>query len=142
MAIPTILSGAAGRALKALTPLTTPTKGLEALRVVHRAMPEMTRALGDDAAKVLGKKLFDASRSGSTRSAASREQVRIGLDMLEAAARSTAQKRIAIGTLAVGGALAGLLALRGVGAGGDHGTPMAPGPLGGDRAPAGSGTIV
>lgn len=129
MALPTILSGAAGRALKSLQPLTTPTKGLDALVVVHRAMPDMASALGDDAAKVLGKKLFDASRGGSTRTAASREQIRLGLDELQSAASSTATKRIVIGSLAVGGALAGLLALRGLGSGSDS-IPMAPGPIG------------
>ena len=141
MAIPTILSGAAGRALKALTPLTKPTDGVNAFVLVGRAMPDVKVALGDDAAKALHKVLYRATRSGSTRTAASREQVRIGLDTLEAAAKSTAQKRVVIGTLGLGGALAGLLALRG-GAGGSDSIPMAPGPIGGDRAPADHGTSV
>jgi hypothetical protein len=137
MAIPTILSGAAGRALRTLTPLsTTNTQGLDALVLVNRALPDMVSALGDDAGKALGKRLFDASRSGSTRTATSREQVRIGLDELQSAASSTATKRVVIGSLAVGGALAGLLALRGAGSGGDS-QPMAPGPIGEDRAPTG-----
>lgn len=114
MTIPTILSGAAGRALKALTPLTTPTKGLDALVLVNRAMPDMKAALGDDAAKALGARLFDASRSGSTRSAASREQVRVGLETLEAAAKSTASRRGMIGgSLTLGGSIAGVVGLAG-----------------------------
>lgn len=142
MAIPTILSGAAGRALKALTPLsTTNTRGIEALAVVTRATGDITKAIGDDAGKALAKRVFDASRSGSTRSAASRDTIRAALDTLEGAAKSTAQKRVLVGSLAVGGALAGLLALRGLGSG-SHSTPMAPGPIGGDQAPAEHGTLV
>ncbi|MCW2922017.1 MAG: hypothetical protein JWL76_1891 [Thermoleophilia bacterium] len=136
-----ILTGAAGRALRTLTPLTTPTKGLDALVLVHRATPDMAKALGDDAAKALGKKLFDASRSGSTRTATSRETIRLGLEELSDAASATARKRMVIGTLGLGGALAGLLALRGAASGGNS-VPMAPGPIGGHDAPAEHGTSV
>jgi hypothetical protein len=138
MSIPSILTGAAGRALRSLQPLTTPTKGLDALVVVQRAMPEMAAALGDDAAKALGRRLFDASRSGSTRTAASRETIRLGLQELESAARSTAKQRVIIGSLGIGGALAGIIAVRNAGSG--RGEPMAPGPLPGHGAPGGGGS--
>jgi hypothetical protein len=139
MSIPSILAGAAGRALRSLQPLTTPTKGLDALVVVQRAMPEMAAALGDDAAKALGKRLFDASRSGSTRTAASRETVRLGLQELESAARTTARKRLFIGSLGISGALAGIIAVRNAAGSGGGGDQIAPGPLPEPGAPGGGG---
>ena len=51
---------------------------------------------------------------------------------LQASARRTAAFRITVGALGVGGAIAGANALRNAG---DHGTPMAPGPLNEPGAP-------
>ncbi|MCW2927547.1 MAG: hypothetical protein JWM86_1515 [Thermoleophilia bacterium] len=128
MSMPTILTGAAGRALRTLTPLTKPTGPIEALRIVHRAMPDMASALGADRGRTLGKAMFDASRRGSTHSAAGREQIRLGLDELAGAASDTARRRLVFATaLGAGGAVAYAASHRSTGEGEQI---WAPGPIG------------
>jgi hypothetical protein len=105
MPYPTILSGAAGRALQTLRPLAKPTDPFRALKLLTGAKPDMVVALGAERARTIGKSMFEGSRTSKT--AVGREQVRLGLDALQEVATQTARKRTIIGGATLGSAFAG-----------------------------------
>ncbi len=185
MAIPMILSGAAGRALRTLEPVAAmgghvdnvfagrvATNGTDlgsflassddvltrsaARSIINDAGSDIARALGGTRKPAFSAELHAATqnlrgsvdslgRSGSiddvTRAmnSGSEASSQIGAAMheLQTAASATARTRLVVGgSLAVGGALAGLIALS-RGSGSDS-IPMAPGPIGERGQPTGT----
>ncbi len=130
MSIPTILSGAAGRALNTLRPLEGMAADVAASRtLINSAKDDLAKALGGTRQPAFSAELHATSRNFAS-GLAGPEGIRGALDELSSAARTTAVRRgVVIGSLAAGGALAGVLALRG-GAGSGDGQIMAPGPIG------------
>jgi hypothetical protein len=133
MAIPTILSGAAGSALKTLKPLQAMADDVAGSRaLINSAKPDITKALGATRQPAFSAELHASSRNFAS-GVAGPEGIHAAMAELSTAASATAVKRVTIGSLAIGGALAGLLALRSA-ANGSDGQIMAPGPIGGDRS--------
>ncbi len=178
MAIPTILAGAAGRALRTLAPIAeygvqggrvashqsrmvasnaatqladaTTWMSAHARDVINSAKGDVASALGTTRQPAFSSELHAASMnlrssleaigSGNgylafangapARAGGASAQIATAMQELERAAATTARTRVIVGSLALGGAVAGAVALTRGGGGGGGSVPMAPGPIG------------
>lgn len=126
----TMLSGAAGRATRALAPVADLSIDAGAARsLINAARGDIDKALGAARGSSFSGELHAASLNARTGAFADAglDGIRAGLAELELAASATAHRRAVIGaTLVTGGALGVAALTRG---GGD--VPAAPGPNGG-----------
>lgn len=136
MAIPTILSGAAGRALRAFEPIATSEAvdmphfaGWAAKQTINSAKPDLVKALGAARQPAFSAEMHAAITNlrNEVRVGASIRQIDGAMTELRDAARATALRRGAV-ALAVTGTVvgAGYLAANAAGGGSDP-VPSAPG---------------